>query len=362
MNRRWVFLLSAPTVVFLSFAAACSSSDDNGTNKTTGADAGGTDSSESDTSTTNDSGERRDSGSPETLTFTKYASFNPAAGQLPEGVVVMNGTPIVGFAPLGQLMKVLPDGGTEAFGAFTSVSNTYTLGLFLTPQNDVFAAVAVNGASPTPTPGVYKFISTGGDPGAYNTLGAPMGFTNGLDFIGQDLFASDSNGTIFRVLNNGNSIAWKTDAELTGDVTACGSQNPFPIGVNGIGHDDTYVYGVNFDKGSFFRIQRNTDGSAGAIEILFKTCNFFGADGVVRDTDGTFIVANSGKNRIDRVTLGTNNASYKTIASGAPLDGPASVFIEGTAPNKKLWVTNSAFASAAADAGPTPALLSAPLK
>jgi hypothetical protein len=136
--------------------------------------------------------------------------------------------------------------------------------------------------------------------------------------------------------------------------------------VNGISHDDAYIYGVNLDKGIFFRIKRNTDGSAGAVEKLFENCDFAGADGVARDTDGTFIVANNPKNRIDRVTLGvlgSANANYKTIGSGAPLDGPASVFIDGVAPNKKLWITNSAFGSAATEGGaPKPSLVSAPLK
>lgn len=193
-----------------------------------------------------------------------------------------------------------------------------------------------------------------------------MGFANGLDIVGTDMFVSDSQGKIFKVSQAGVASVWKeNDPSLAGSLTACMSPNPFAVGVNGISHDDDYLYGVNFDKGTFFRIKRNADGSAGAVEKLFENCDFFGADGIARDADGSFIVANNIKNRIDRVTLGvlgSANATYRTIAAGAPLDGPASVFIEGVPPNKKVWVTNSAFGSAATDGGsPKPSLVSAPL-
>jgi hypothetical protein len=369
MSRIRICVVVFSVVCVPTILVACGGDDDAGGTTPTN-DGGGNDGNgQADTGPGGDASEagKQDSGPPEVLAFTTYASFSPLANQLPEGVVVIDGKPVVGFAPVGQLWNVLPDGGITLFGEFASVSNTYTLGMALNAQKDVFVAVGQAGTSPAPTPGVYKFPSTGGAPGTYSTSGAAMGFANGLDIIGTDTFVSDSvQGKIFKVAENGVSTEWKSDPVLTGDLTKCNIPNQFAIGVNGISHDDTYLYGVNLDKGIFFRIKRNADGSAGAVEKLFENCDFAGADGIARDTDGTFIVANNPKNRIDRVTLGvlgSANANYKTIGTGAPLDGPASVFIDGVAPNKKLWITNSAFGSAATDGGsPKPSLVSAPLK
>lgn len=351
----------------MTIIAACGGDDDGGGSTPTN-DGGGTDTgSVDDSSAVTDAGDagKQDTGPPEALTFTTYASFSALAGQLPEGVVVIGGNPIVGFAPIGELWNVLPDGGISLFGEFSNPSNTFTLGMTVNEQKDVFVAVAATGANPSPAAGVYKFI-TNGAPNAYSTSGPAMGFANGLDIVGTDMFVSDSQGKIFKVSQAGVASVWKeNDPSLAGSLSTCMSPNAFAVGVNGISHDDDYLYGVNSDKGTFFRIKRNADGSAGAVEKLFENCDFFGADGIARDADGSFIVANNIKNRIDRVTLGvlgSANATYRTIASGAPLDGPASVFIEGVPPNKKVWVTNSAFGSSAVDGGaPKPSLVSAPL-
>jgi hypothetical protein len=364
MNRKWILFLSAPAIAATALVAACGDDDvvtrpkpdgGGGDTSTTPPDTGTPDTGGGDTGT--------DAGV-ETLTFTKVAGFTAAQGQLPEGIVVQGGTAIVGFAPLGKLVKVLPDGGTADFASFPTTSNTFTVGLALDPSNNVYAAVAATGATPLPTPGAYKVGPDGGLPLPYNISGAAMtGFNNGFDFIGTDLYVSDSSGKIFKVDAAGAATEWKADPALVGDVAACSSQNGFPIGVNGIAHDDNFVYGVNLDKGAFFRIKRETNGSAGALEVLHQNCDFFGADGLVRDTDGTFIVANNPKNRIDRVTVSGTTATFHTIGSGAPLDGPASVFIEGTGASKKLWVTNSAFGSSAVDGGnPQPSVVTAPIK
>jgi len=361
MNRKWALFLSVPMIGAAAFIAACGDDDNALITKDAGLDSTSptSDGSPSDTGASTDA---NDGAVAEKLVFTTVASFSGPSFELPEGVVISGGAPIVGFAPQGRIVRVLGDGGTEPFATFAGASQTYVVGLALDPSNNVYAAIAQTGATPVPAPGIYKIAPDGGTPVPLSVTG--FGFPNGLDFIGTDLYVGDSTGKILKVDSLGNATVWKSDPELVGGQSVCMSQNGFDIGVNGIAHDDTYVYGVNLDKGSFFRIKRDAgDGGAGSVEVLYKNCDFFGADGVVRDSDGTFIVANNGKNRIDRVTVSGTTATWKTIGSGAPLDGPASVFIEGSGNNKKLWVTNSAFGSAATDGGqPKPSLVSAPLK
>lgn len=366
MARRWAFLVCAPTAIAAAALAACGDDDNTVTpNRDGGGDVTQPDGNTINGDASNDA--QPDAPTEETMELSIVASFDPKTGQLPEGVVVQGDTPIVGFAPLGKLVKVLPDGGTADFVQFTPVNNTYTTGLALDTSNNLYAAVGATGATPTPAPGVWQ-VPPSGTPVLPYGASASYVFPNGLDFVGTDLYVGDSGGKIWQI-KGGVASVWKLDAALVGDQNACGTKSGFDIGVNGIAHDDTYVYGVNFDKGIFFRIKRDdVDGGADAsadggtdatVEILYQNCDFAGADGLLRDSDGTFLVANNPKGRLDRVTVNGTTATFKTIkTTGAALDGPASLFITGQSPNRKLYITNSAFASASTDGGmPKPGLL-----
>lgn len=361
MKRRWFLLLCVPASTAATFLAACGDDD----NTVTTRPEAGADVSQPDTSVPDSAAPDTGTDAAAMLVPTVAAAFSAAQFELAEGLAVHQGLPLVGFAPQGRLAKILPDGGQATFAAFASPADTFTLGLAVDGQNAVYVAVAASGASPVPPPGVYKVDPDGGTPAPFSSADAgTFAFPNGLDFVGTDLYVSDSaTGKILKVAPDGSTTEWVANVELMGDVAACNSPNGFPIGVNGIAHDDAFVYGVNLDKGSFFRIARQTDGGAGAVEVLYKNCDFFGADGIVRDADGTFLVANNPKSRIDRVTITGTTAAFTTVAMGPPLDGPASLAIEGAGATRRLWITNSAFASASAPdaSAANPALLSAPL-
>ena len=69
--------------------------------------------------------------------------------------------PIVGFALLGKLVRVLGGGGTEPFGdlsSFGTTAMTFTTGLALDTSNDVYAA-----------PGIYELPAAGGDGVRFDT-------------------------------------------------------------------------------------------------------------------------------------------------------------------------------------------------
>src|SRR5688500_13550297 len=120
MSRIRILVLVLPIVGAATIAVACGGDDDVGGTTPTN-DGGGSDATvDPDGTSADDAGDasKQETGAPETLTFTTYASFSASANQLPEGVVVKDGTPIVGYAPLGQLWNVLPDGGTTLFGQF----------------------------------------------------------------------------------------------------------------------------------------------------------------------------------------------------------------------------------------------------
>lgn len=362
MNRRWVFIGAVPCLA-LGLLAACGG-DDSGSGN--GADAGN---NVPETSTPDSSGggdsaiDQRspDGGLDGSAKPTVLAKFDPVQGELAEGLTVLQGTPLVTFAPQGRIVSVLGDGGVQDFATFAGAAGSFTLGLTVDPANNVYVAVAdTNGAAAsTPAPGVYKVGPGGGTPQLYTTVaaGITFGFLNGLDFIGTDLYITDSQGSIYKASNLGITTSWLSANELAGDETDCKLGNGFPIGANGITHDANNVYVVNTDKGTLLKIARNPDaGTAGAITVIKKDPALCGADGLTMDADGSFLVANNAKNKIQRITAA---GVVTDVFSGAPLDGPASLVIQTQGTARRLLVTNSAFGSASADGGkPAPSLVS----
>jgi sugar lactone lactonase YvrE len=387
MKHKWVFLLSAPMIAAASFVAACGDDD----SAATPAPDGGPDTT---TTPPTDGPVGGDSGNPDgggqdavadvadELTFTTLVAFKPPPSdfELPEGVVTVGGDPIVSLAPEGRLVKVGPDGGYATFAAFLPSQDALTTGLVADATN-IYIAVGPNPfpvATPAPPPGVYKVaIASGGGVAPPNPTATPVnnatgtwGFPNGLVLENNTLWVSDSSGKIMRIADPAGvtptATEWIASADLAGDDTKCNTGNFFDIGVNGLSADANYFYGVNYDKGIFFRIKREQDGGPGAIEKLYENCDFSGADGIAVDKDGSFLVANNLKHRIDRVTIAGTTATFKTIAAGPPLDSPATPFIDGTGATRRLLVTSSAFGKAfsgdaAVQATAKPALLSAPM-
>jgi hypothetical protein len=289
--------------------------------------------------------------------------ISPSASQ----GVGTTGTPIISSVLAAGLLTAGSDGGTASFGEVPTdggASGTYTFGMTTDATGNVYYAVAAASASPVPAPGIYKLPSTGGAavPFALGSSVTPnMNFANGLDFIGSNLFVADSEGVIYTIGPSGTVSVWSSDASLrpnpaaSGTSPACGFV-PLAIGANGIAHDAHNVYVTNTDYGRLIAIPIAADGSAGSPSILKEDCaSLGGADGLVIDTDGSFVIAVNAQNEIVRVTPG---GQVTVLASGAPLATPASVLFDTNAPAgmRRLLVTNTTFFTPA-DAGLSPGLL-----
>jgi len=323
---------------------------------------GGSDAANVDATSTADASQDAAPDAPAVPTFLHR--FDKAQGQLPEGLWEIPGpggarTPIVSLAPLGALARITADGGTESFATLGNAANTYTLGITTDAAGDVYVGVGAAAAGPKPAPGVYKIAKTGGA-GAVFSAGAsatpPMNFPNGLDFIGADLFVSDSEGVVYKIGPSGAAAAWSQNALYTPDQTACAGVVPLAVGINGIVHDANNVYVVNTNFGRLIRVPINANGSAGAPVVVKEDCSLAGADGLVRDKDGTFLVAVNAQNKIVRVTPA---GAVSVLASGAPLDTPASLYIEENPGQRRLIITSAGFFSPA-DGG-APGVLALPI-
>lgn len=281
----------------------------------------------------------------------RVASFDPAQGQLPEGLTVVGDTAYVGFAPTGVVARVdLATGATQPWGKLPAPvpGKGFMTGL-AERGGEVFAALV--SFTPEVQAGVYRLPAAGGD--AALVASAPsMAFPNALAVDGDALLVTDSgSGTVFRIAG-GTATPWAQDPLLAGAKDACGAGlGPgFDIGANGLVVESDAIYAVNTDKATLIRIPRNADGSAGQASVLAgpDCATLGGADGLVRDGDG-FLVA---VNRQDHIARVAASGEVSIHAAGDALDFPASLARAGG-----RWIgTSFAFANAVAGTSPRPGL------
>ena len=284
----------------------------------------------------------------------RVASFDPAQGQLPEGLAVVGDTAYVGFAPTGVVAKVdLATGAARPWGKLPApVPNKGFMTGLAAQGGDIVAALV--SFTPEVQAGVYRIPAAGGD--AVLIASAPaMAFPNAIAPDGDALFVTDSgSGAVFRVAG-GTAKPWAQDALLAGAKDACGvGLGPgFDIGANGLIVEPDALYAVNSDKATLIRIPRNPDGSAGAAQVIAgPDCDVLGgADGLVRDGDG-FLVAVNRQNQIARIAA---DGTVTRFATSDALDFPARLAPAGGG----RWIgTSFAYANAVAGTSPQPGLFS----
>lgn len=267
----------------------------------------------------------------------------------------------------GRIVRVEADGGQTTYAEFAGMTQAALLGLASDGAGNTYAAVAQFGASPVPSPGIYRIPPGGGAPVAFSVPTAPaMVLPNGIDLVGSDLYVTDSfAGRIFKVDSAGTATVWAEGPTL-GHTDAGAPFGAF-FGVNGITHDDKAIYVTNLEQGLFLGFQRSADASVPTANVPTLTFqNFFllvGADGVIREANDTFLVANNPQDRIVRLVIERSGPGRETVLpfvayEGRGFDRPASVAIRG----KELLFTNAAFRGANEDAAPPqPSLASVPL-
>jgi hypothetical protein len=274
------------------------------------------------------------------------ARFDASKGELPEGLALRGESAYVSFAPLAAIARVDERGVVSRYADLPSTAGGtkgYTLGLAFDDSGALFVAQA--SFDPSVAPGIYRVMPGGGTVTQPWAQSPAMTFPNGLAFDGSGtLYVADSGGAIFRADRAGNVTEWKRDPILSYDPSACANAPPFPVGANGIVVTSSEAWVTNTSTGAIVRIPIQDDGSAGTAAAIVTDCALAGADGLARGEDGTLIAALNAQNAIARVR---RSGSFSVIASGAPLDFPASVVTRDDA----IWATNAAFLTAAAGSG-----------
>jgi sugar lactone lactonase YvrE len=292
--------------------------------------------------------------------LTTVVELDAASYELAEGLTIKDGHAFVGLAPTGTILEIAPDGTrTDAAHVPAGGNDGYTLGLAFGANDDLFVLESKNSDAPTaPVPGVYRVEKNGGQSSTPFATHPDFGFPNGsvFDAHGNLLVMDSAAGRVFTVDASGAVTTWKDDPELAG-TPDCALPLPFPIGANGIALDDTVAYVANTANGSLLAIDVNSDGTAGELHVVVRDCALGGIDGIALDRDGSVVAAiNGSPGRIVRISPSGN---VTTLASTAPLDGPASIaFADDWNGARVALVTSSAFFSVGVDgANPKPGLL-----
>lgn len=293
---------------------------------------------------------------------TTVASFDPTAGELPEGLAVDHkGNIYVGMSGLGEIWKLSPNGTfVEVFASFAlNPEDQGVLGLRFDPRGNLYAGVV---STNTEVHGVWR-IGPGGESERIEgseAIAFPNDVTvspNGILFITDSVL-----GAVWRSARGGEAQIWVQHETLegTGDFGL-----GIPIGANGVaftpggklspvgtsrpGNGGLFV--ANSEKAQLVFVPILPGGSAGEPQVVAAEPGLFGLDGIALDARGTIYGAVNVANRIVRISQ--DGSTVSEVYAGAPLDFPASVAFGAAGDVHTLLVANFAIIHFLSDP-PTP--------
>ncbi len=267
------------------------------------------------------------------VTATVVATFNPALGQLLEGVAVDRmGTIYFGTIGSGEIWKLAPQGSPTPFVRFSSGP---VLGLKTDDDGNVYAATGANRNVWRVAPdGTTTRLASVPSAGTLNDLVVDRRL---------NVWVTDSdNGTIYRIGPDGTVTRWLDDPFL--QKGPC--PHPLSPAGNGIafrGDDEEQLFVANTSQGSIVRIPVMDDGGPGAPSLVAgPTCDLAGADGIVFGRDGLLYVALNIQDRIVRIDVDDREDDIEVLATAADaLRFPATLaFGLGVLDEEELFVAN----------------------
>ena len=277
---------------------------------------------------------------------TVVVDYDPAAGELPEGVAVdKRGDVFVSLSPLGQVRKIGPDGSETTLAQVVPPgTGNGVVGLAVDAPGNVYVAAAT--LEPA-TSGVYKIARDGSFarlPGT-GAIVFPNGVT--LDKEGNVYVTDTILGAVWRVpARGGPAELWYQSALLEGSgLFGFG----FPLGANGIAFRQDAIVVGNTEGARLVRIEIGADGSAGVATVLAEGLALLAVDGIAFDVHGNVWAAVIAQSTVVRVSPSGAVTTMATAADG--LDWASSIAFGKSG---DLWAVNFAIGP---PGGPGPALL-----
>lgn len=281
-------------------------------------------------------------------TVEVLVSFNPAAGEFPEGLAIdKTGNIFVSFTPIGKINKIAPDGSRSLLATLPTGGGFGPTGLAVDGQGNLYAADVTDNPA---TRGVYR-IGRAGTVLRLPGSGAIM-FPNGLAFDQRgNLYVTDSAlGAVWRFARGGGAAELWVQSPLLAGTGALGLG--FPLGANGVAYRNGDLFVTNTEGAQLVRIPVRADGSAGTPELVVQDAALIGADGLALDVHGNFFVAVSGQSTLLRIAAaGGAITTLATAADGLDFDSSLA-FGTGRGDRKALFLVNFALFDPPATAHP----------
>ncbi len=292
-------------------------------------------------------------------TVNVLVPLNGAAGELPEGITVpRSGSQRnrIFFTFFLRVQVLRADGSSyEPWATIADPTNRLGLGLATDDDGRIYWAIGALGPGTSP-PGIYRIPRQGGTATLLTPADFPAALPDGIDIIGHKAYWTDAiMGTVnVTDINTGATRVWSNDPLLFGNPDACGGASfPAPLGANGISHYRNTIYVTNSNYGRVLRIPIKSNGDAGPVGIVAESCTDLGGlDGIATDSDGTLLATRQPTSSIVRIWPRSGRTTV--VYAGAPLDGPASIFIWDAPHGKRqLLITNSTAGSPPGGPGPS---------
>lgn len=249
--------------------------------------------------------------------------FDPAQGQLPEGVALdAEGNAFASLPALGELVRSPAESAeTQSFGRIEGLApgDAGPIGLAVDLEGNVYSGVrsadpALNGA--------WRFDASTGE--AFRIEGSGgIAFANDVA-LGPDgtLYITDTiAGTVWRAEPGGPAELW-AEAELLQGTGEAGFG--FPIGANGIAVVDDIVYVGVTERAHIVAVPVNEDGTSGVAEIFAQLPE--AVDGIAIDAEGNLFSAHPIANLVTRRTPAGEVEVIATESDG--LDRPSTIALQ----------------------------------
>ena len=285
-------------------------------------------------------------------------SFNPAAGEFPEGIALDHeGAMYVSLALTGEIRRFGPDGSASTFHAFDpGTAGLGVLGLAADRRGTIYAAV------PSSAPEAHGVWAISPDGVAERLPGSEaIVFPNGIarDERGT-LYVSDSIGAaIWRIPAGGAAERWLEHGSLAGTGALNGPGAP--IGANGVVYDRSRLLIANTELKHVVEVPIERAGTPGIPRVVHTFAGDLAfLDGISVDVAGNAYVLVAGMNQLVQL----DRAGTATVLATHAEDGvnvPASLAFGTRGQAKRtLYLTNFSLPPLVALVGsgpPTPGVL-----